>query len=105
MFTHSTRRLRLACDASHHFISLKVTNTGWLRDSVNGKRGTFLSDPDGFICRYMEKPAFYLINEVEFLVFQVVPQWTMSHAAHGQIYMLETCTHIRLGEIPLLEEK
>lgn len=81
-----------------------MTNIGWLRDSVNGKRGTFLSDLEGFICRSMEKPAFYLINGVEFLVFQVVPQWTMSHTASGQIYTLETCTHIRFGEIPLLEE-
>lgn len=63
-----------------------------------------MPDLEGFIWRSMEKPAFYLINGVEFLVFQVVPQWTMSYAASGQIYMLETCTCIRFGEIPLLEE-
>lgn len=40
------------------------------------------------------KSAAYLISEVEFLVFQVALQWTVTQAASGEICMNKTRTHI-----------
>lgn len=58
------------------------------------KSDLFLSDLDQAHMQSYGKSAAYLISEVEFLVFQVALQWTMTQAATGEICMHKTCIRI-----------